>query len=120
MIKYKTPSDDEKDTELNELKKEIANYKQILKSYEDQNLKISELEKKLRNQNIKNEKEIKSLESSYEDKIKSLNKKIISLEEKIKNYANSNYKYFANKNEDSMKSDKYDTSVNKYLYKMIY
>jgi len=110
-MKYNTPNDDKKDYEINELKKEVLNYKQILKSYEDQNLKISELEKKLRYQNIKNEKEIKTLESNYEQKINAFNKKVFSLEEKLKNNVNSNYKSYNFKNEDNMKSEKYDSSV---------
>lgn len=59
--------------------------KHILKSYEEQALKISELEKKLRNQNTKHEKEMKNVEEKYKDKLKSYSKKIAIYELQIKN-----------------------------------
>ena len=72
----KTEAKDKKDSEINNLKLEIQNMKHILKSYEEQALKISDLEKKLRNQNTKHEKEMKSVEEKYKDKLKSFSKKI--------------------------------------------
>ncbi len=119
MTQLKTPSEDKKDTEINELKQEVSNCKQILKSYEDQNLRLSELEKKLRNQNIKNEKEIKTLEANYMEKINSLNKKILFFEEKIKSNPNSNYKSYIFKNEEIMKCENYDSLV-KLIFNIIF
>jgi hypothetical protein len=58
--------------------------KHILKSYEEQSLKLSELEKKLRNQNTKHEKEMKVLEDKYKEKIKTFSKKLSSYEEMLK------------------------------------
>lgn len=102
------------------LRKEVSNYKQILKSYEDQNLKISELENKLRNQNLKSEKDIKNLEMNYEDKIKTLNKKINYLEEKIKtetifHKSNSNMLTHNKAEETASKTDRHELSVRKII-----
>ena len=52
----------------------------IIQSYENQNLKITELEVKLRSQNLRYEKEIKILTEKYEEKISNLNKSIIIME----------------------------------------
>ncbi len=98
--------------EINELKKEVSNYKHILKSYEDQNLKISDLEKKLRIINIKNEKDNKSIENIYDEKIRSLNQKISFLEEKLKLNHNQSYKSLIRKQDDTLKTEKYESSVN--------
>lgn len=67
------------------MKNEIQNLKQILKSYEDQALKLSELEKKLRNQNTRHEKEMKEIEEKYKDKIKIFSKKLNKYEEMLLN-----------------------------------
>ena len=57
-----------KDKELNKITNEYENMKVILKSYESQNLKISELEVKLRSQHLRYEKELKDLKRKYEEK----------------------------------------------------
>jgi predicted nucleic acid-binding Zn-ribbon protein len=75
---------DKKDSEISQLKNEIQNLKHILKSYEDQALKLSDLEKKLRNQNTKHEKEMKTLEDKYKEKIKAFSNKLTSYEEMLK------------------------------------
>jgi hypothetical protein len=67
--KYKTGSTDTKEIEL--LKSENSNLKLLIKSYEDRNNIIIELEKKLRSQQARYEKEVKDLESAYKEKIKS-------------------------------------------------
>jgi hypothetical protein len=58
--------------------------KQVIKSYEDQSLKMSEIDKKMKNINAKHEKEIKSLEEKNEEKINILNRKISKYEEMTK------------------------------------
>jgi hypothetical protein len=65
------------------MKSEILNLKQIIKSYEDQALKLSDLEKKLRNQNTRHEKEMKEIEDKYKDKIKVFSKKLSKYEEML-------------------------------------
>jgi hypothetical protein len=55
-----------------------------MKTYEDHNLKIPELEKKLRCQKTKYEKEIKEIETFYKEKLKLYNKKFNQYEEKLK------------------------------------
>ena len=81
---------DKKDSDVTNLKNEIQNLKQILKSYEDQSVKLADLEKKLRNQNSKYEKEMKTLEDKYKEKIKTFSKKLASYEEMLK--INSSYR----------------------------
>lgn len=56
----------------------------MIKTYEEHNLKIPELEKKLRNQKAKYDKDIKELESFYKEKLKLKEKKISNLEDKLK------------------------------------
>ena len=85
QIKKTDPSKDKKESEIGNLKSEIQNLKHILKSYEDQAIKLSDLEKKLRNQNTKHEKEMKSLEEKYKEKIKAFSMKLTSYEEMLKN-----------------------------------
>ncbi len=56
-----------KSEEIENYKIEIEQLTKLLKSYEDQNLKKSELERKLRIINSKHEKEIKTVENSYRE-----------------------------------------------------
>jgi len=60
---------------------------------------MSDLEKKLRNQNVKHEKELKLIEDKYAEKIKILNRKITYYEETLKmnNFA---YKTFKQEDEE--------------------
>ena len=53
------------------IKSENNNLKLLIKSYEDRNNIIIELEKKLRFQQARYEKEVKDLESAHKEKIKS-------------------------------------------------
>jgi len=76
---------DKRDQEIQSLKLEILQNNQLLKSYEENNLKMSELEKKLRMQNHKHEKDLKAVEEKYTEKIKSLQKKLLQYEDIIKN-----------------------------------
>ena len=46
----------------------------VIKSYEDQTVKIAELEKKLKNQKLKHERELKSQEEHFAEKLKSIKK----------------------------------------------
>lgn len=50
--------------------------RQLLKSYEDQNLKLVEMEKKLKNQNMKYEKHLKEIEEKFNEIIKSYQEKL--------------------------------------------
>jgi len=59
--------------------------KQIIKSYEDRNISITELERKIREKQAKHEKELKELDSKYKDKLKYLNKKLKHDESSMKN-----------------------------------
>ena len=98
MKKISNPANDErKDQEIQNLKLEILQINQILKSYEDNNLKMSELEKKLRNQNIKHEKEIKAIDDKYKDKTRLMAKKLAKYEDIIKTTSQPN----VNKNPSS-------------------
>ena len=65
------------DSTLPILNKEISNYKKLNESL---NFKISELEKKIKAQKIKFEKDITDLEEKYKEKITLLNNKIAKLE----------------------------------------
>lgn len=62
--------------EITNYKKEIENLNKIIKTYEDHNLKIVDLEKKIRLIKVKHEKEIKEIEILYKEKINFMNKKI--------------------------------------------
>ena len=66
------------------MKTEIENQKFILGSYQNLNSKLTECEMKLRSQNIKHEKEIKSLDLRYRQRIYELNKTITKNEETLK------------------------------------
>ena len=76
------------------MKSSVQNLNQILKSYEEQSLKMSDLEKKLRSQNIKHEKELRLIEDKYAEKIKILDRKISFYEEtlKLNNFAYKSFK----------------------------
>lgn len=69
MSKHKSGGIDNKEVDL--LRSENNNLKLLIKSYEDRNNIIIELEKKLRSQQARYEKEVKDLESAYKEKIKS-------------------------------------------------
>ena len=82
MNQFKTfDAMDKKDVEIAQQKTEINNMKQIIKSYEDQSLKMSELEKKMKNLVTKHEKDIKNLEEKYQEKLSVFTKKILKYEE---------------------------------------
>jgi hypothetical protein len=97
-LKNKDTNKDKKDEEIQSLKSNLDNLKQVLKSYEEINLKSSDLEKKLRNANAKHEKEIKSLEDNYSEKIRILMKKITQYEETLKI---NNFAYKSNLDDES-------------------
>jgi hypothetical protein len=105
------------------MKSEILNLKQIIKSYEDQALKLSDLEKKLRNQNTRHEKEMKEIEDKYKDKIKVFSKKLSKYEEmlihknEVKERENLLRDHNSVKIHSSLKeNDEYQDHVNVGLY----
>lgn len=63
---------------------EIDRLLKLVNVYEEHNLKIPELEKKLKLLQAKYEKDMKELESIYKQKIKSLSRKLEKYEETIK------------------------------------
>jgi hypothetical protein len=65
---------------------EVNNLKQILKSYEDQNIKLADMEKKLKNQNIKHEKLLRGVEEKYKERIKSYQSKLNEMERESVRY----------------------------------
>ena len=70
--------------------------RKIIKTYEDHNLKIPELEKKIKIMKNNHEKEINRLNQINNDKINELIKKIEINKEKhkISNYPSNEVKYF--------------------------
>ena len=68
--------------EIDNLKNENMNLKFLVKSYEERNLTITELEKKIRSQQTKFESEIKDIKSVYKEKIMHLKRKIKKIEER--------------------------------------
>jgi chromosome segregation ATPase len=64
------------------LRKQIDDLNALVKTYEEHNLKIPQLEKKLRSQKASYESEIKTLELNYKEKLAYLTKKLDSFEEK--------------------------------------
>ena len=98
-----------------ELKQENYNNLKVIESYEDQNLKLTELEKKLRNHQIKFDKEKKIQENLYQETIKNLNSKIVKLENEILNYkknSNQNQNQNLSKNQSNVSLRYgYDSSV---------
>jgi len=66
--------------EIYSLKQEVDSLRTVVKSYEERNINISDLEKKIRIKQAKFDNEVEQ----YKEKIKSLNKKIANYEEYIK------------------------------------
>ena len=79
----------EEKKEKKELQLELKNTLFLLKKYEEQNLNLSNCEKKLKNLLIKKEKEYLENENKLKEEITILNKRILNLEEKNKKNANS-------------------------------
>ncbi len=67
------------DAEINNYKNEISHLNQLVKKYEEHNLKIPDLEKKIKMQKLKHEKELKDIEVYYKEKIKKYEEKIKTL-----------------------------------------
>lgn len=74
---------DKKEKEIKHLTNEISNMKVILNSYENQNKKITDLEMKLRTQQMNFEKKLKNTENLYKEQIAILNNVIANYEEMI-------------------------------------
>lgn len=81
---------------------EINQLRTIVKTYEEHNLKIVDLEKKIRLQKVKHEKELKEIENYYKEKI-------TSLSNKINNKYNKNFNNPIN-NSNTNKSQTYSLS----------
>lgn len=64
---------------------EVANLKVILSSYENQTKKITDLEMKLRNQQISFDRKLKDYEVKYKEQITILNNIISNYEEVLEN-----------------------------------
>lgn len=79
---------DKKEKEIKHLTNEIANLKVILNSYENQNNKITDLEMKLRNQQINFDKKLKDYETKYKEQITLLNNIISNYEEVLESKKN--------------------------------
>lgn len=71
---------EKKNQEIESLKIELESKTHLLRSYEERNLKIAELERIIRNNNGKYEKKLQSIEENYNKKIDDLNNKILALE----------------------------------------
>ena len=69
---------------INDLKNEIKNKDKILNSYEAQNLKLSESERKLKKKLINEQKIFNEKELKYKNEIDSLKQKILDYEKKTK------------------------------------
>ena len=76
---------DKKEKEIKHLTNEVANLKVILGSYENQNNKITDLEMKLRNQQINFDRKMKNYEIKYKEQITILNSIISNYEEVLEN-----------------------------------
>ena len=73
-------SSEKKEREIKHLTNELENLKIILDSYQNQNQKITELEMKLRSQQINFEKKLKNNELIYKEQINNLNSMITNYE----------------------------------------
>ena len=101
LREYDSEGINAKDNEIKKLSNELDNMKQLLKSYEEQNLKLSHIEKKLKTQIIKINQESQTNEKKYIEQINQLNNKIASLEEKLKSYSISSFSNTKNTNTPS-------------------
>ena len=96
---------------INELKNEIETNKKVLKSYENQNLKLSENERKLKSKLINDFKSFNEKENKYIQEIDSLKKKIsnyeknLNMEENIYKENSSNPYRYIEKNDNKIKND---------------
>jgi DUF438 domain-containing protein len=104
---------------MSNLKNELTQLQHLVKTYEEHNLKIPELEKKLRSQKAKYEKEIKTIETFYKEKLKAYSHKL-NLNE-TENKMISNHSTINNQSHYKTK-DLYDdqdrVNVRKYFYKI--
>jgi len=66
------------------LKNEVSSLKNLINSYEERNLNIADLEKKIRLQHSKHQAELKSIEEKYLEKIKRYKKKLKQYEEMLR------------------------------------
>ena len=116
---------------INELKQEIEINKKILKSYESQNLKLTESEKNLKAKLINEYKIFNKKEIKYKQKIDSLNEKILEYEKKINKlikddnlvnnqYSSNNKKSIDRNEKENNNKNKLHKSIIKNFNKMIY
>jgi hypothetical protein len=71
-----------KSSDVENYKKQIDDLTAVVRTYEEHNLKIPILEKKLRAQKSKYESEIKALEESYKQKLDYMDKKLEKFEDR--------------------------------------
>ena len=96
--------------EINRLKIEIKNKEILLKSYEEENLKLISNEKNLKTLMIINEKNDFDKEEKYKKQIHEMNKKLTFYRDLVKNRYNTNNEN--NKNNQSLSSTPKDEKIN--------
>ena len=79
------------DEKINDLRNELKNKDKILNSYEAQNLKLSENERKLKTKLINEQKAFNEKELKYKNEIDNLKQKISEYEKTINCYIGDNY-----------------------------
>ena len=97
------------------MKIEIDSYKKILKSYEAQNLKLSENERKIKNLLLNKKKLFNKKENTYIDEIKSLKKKLRLYEQKLSLLCSEDNNRFFNNNLNSYRSCDNENSSKKII-----
>ena len=100
---------------ITNLKIEIESYKKILKSYEAQNLKLSENERKIKNLLLNERKLFNKKENTYIDEIKSLKKKLRLYEQKLSLLCSEDNNRFFNNNLNSYRSCDNENSSKKII-----
>ena len=100
---------------ISNLKTEIDSYKKILKSYEAQNLKLSENERKIKNLLLNERKLFSKKENTYTDEIKSLKKKMRLYEQKLSLMFPEENNRFFNNNLNSYRSCDNENSSKKII-----
>jgi len=97
------------DEKINYLKNEIEKNKKVLKSYESQNLKLAENERKLKERLINEYRAFNQKEIKYKQEIDSLKEKILKYEKKINMLIKDDYiynQYFSNIKKEFDNNDK--------------
>lgn len=106
------------------IKSENNNLKLLIKSYEDRNNIIIELEKKLRMQQARYEKEVKDLENAHKEKIKSylrinINKNVTS-KKNLNNDDDLSRNLIKNEKDDKLNTKTTSSVINMNVFKVLY